>query len=124
MHFATPSAPAVWKSASSRMIIADLPPSSSETFLTVSAATIETRLPAPFEPVNEIMSTSGCEEIASPMTEPRPLTRLKTPAGRPISWKMSASAYEMKGASTLALSTTVQPAASAPPTFRTIWCSG
>jgi hypothetical protein len=52
------------------MMLADLPPSSSATRLTVLAATSETRLPARVEPVKEIMSTSGWATIASPTTGP------------------------------------------------------
>ena len=65
------------------MTFGDLPPSSSATRFTVSAATAATRLPARVEPVNEIMSTSGCETSASPTSAPVPVTRLKTPGGKP-----------------------------------------
>ncbi len=58
-HFATPSATAFSRSASSRITFGDLPPSSSATFLTVAAATSDTRRPARVEPVKEIMSTVG-----------------------------------------------------------------
>ena len=47
------------RSASSRMMLADLPPSSCATRLTVSAAALATRMPARVEPVNDIMSMSG-----------------------------------------------------------------
>ena len=47
------------RSASSRMIEALFPPSSSATRLTDRAASSETRFPARVEPVKEIMSTSG-----------------------------------------------------------------
>ena len=63
--------------------MADLPPNSSATRLTVAAATSATRLPARVEPVNETMSTSGWAAMASPTTGPKPDTRLNTPAGRP-----------------------------------------
>ncbi len=46
-------------SASSRTMLADLPPSSSSTRLTVSAADLDTSLPARPEPVKLTMSTSG-----------------------------------------------------------------
>ncbi|SLB04160.1 Uncharacterised protein [Mycobacteroides abscessus subsp. abscessus] len=69
-HFATPSVTAFSRSASSRMTFADLPPSSSETFLMVSAATMATRLPARVDPVKETMSTSGWPAMASPTTGP------------------------------------------------------
>ena len=63
------------------MMFALLPPSSSATFLTVSAPVCITSFPARVEPVNEIMSISGLAEIASPTTGPVPVTRLNTPAG-------------------------------------------
>src|SRR5436190_1835335 len=70
-------------SASSSTTAADFPPSSSATRLTVFAAISDTRLPAAVEPVNDTISTWGCDTIASPTTGPNPVTRLKTPAGLP-----------------------------------------
>ena len=102
-------------------MLADLPPSSSDTFLIVCAPSSITRLPARVEPVNETMSTSGCEAMASPTTGPVPLTRLKTPAGRPTSWMISAMMNALSGATSLGFSTTVQPAAMAGAIFATIW---
>ena len=83
-----------------------------------------TRRPAAVEPVNDIMSIPGCSDIASPTTGPVPLTRLKTPAGRPTSCNTSASTKAFSGATSEGFSTTVQPAASAGATFAAIWCSG
>src|SRR5690606_14530367 len=57
---ATPSLTALGRSASSRTTLADLPPSSSATRLTVCAAAAAAALPARVEPVNDTMSTSGC----------------------------------------------------------------
>ena len=85
------------------------------------AASSMTRLPARVEPVKETMSTSGWAAMASPTTDPTPVTRLKTPAGRPTSSMTLASANAFNGATSLGLSTTVQPAASAGATLRTIW---
>ena len=70
------------KSASSRRMLADLPPSSSDTGLMFSAASCMTRRPARVEPVKETMSTLGCAAMASPTTGPTPVTRLKTPGGQ------------------------------------------
>ena len=123
-QLATPTFTALARSASGRITLADLPPSSSATRLTVSAASAATLRPAPVEPVNETMSTSGCPASASPTTGPWPVTRLNTPGGSPASWKISASAYADSGATSLGLSTTVQPAASAGATLQTTWCSG
>ena len=83
-----------------------------------------TRLPARVEPVNDTMSTLGCDAMASPTTGPTPVTRLKTPAGRPTSSMTSARAKALRGATSLGLSTTVQPAARAGATLSTIWKSG
>src|SRR3954469_6652137 len=103
----------------------DLPPSSSATRLTLEAATSLTRLPARVEPVNEIMSTSGCAAIASPPTGPRPGTRLNTPAGStPDSSITSARMNAFNGVTSLGFTTTEQPAAIAGATFGQIWCSG
>ncbi len=53
---AVPPPMAFSKSASSRTMMADLPPSSWVTRLTVGAARWATSMPARVEPVNEIMS--------------------------------------------------------------------
>ena len=119
-----PPVTAVSRSASSRMTLADLPPSSRATRFTVPAAIAAIRLPARVDPVNEIMSTSGWDTSASPMSGPLPLTRLKTPVGSPISSKISASAKTSSGVTSVGLTTTVHPAAKAAATLRATWCSG
>ncbi len=86
-----------------------------------SAASSMTRRPARVEPVNETMSTLGWAAIASPTTGPTPLTRLKTPGGRPISSMTSARMNALMGATSLGFKTTVQPAARAGATLRTTW---
>ena len=83
-----------------------------------------TRFPARVEPVNDTMSTRGCEAMASPTTGPTPVTRLNTPAGRPTSSMISARMKALSGATSLGFSTTVQPTASAGATLAAIWCSG
>ena len=62
--------------------------------------------------------------MASPTTGPVPLTRLKTPAGRPMPSMISASMNALSGATSLGFRTTVLPATSAGATFSTIWWSG
>ena len=101
-------------------MLADLPPSSSDTRLTISAANCMTRFPARVEPVNETMSVLGCATIASPTTGPRPVIMLKTPLGRPTSSMMSARRNALIGATSLGFSTTVQPAANAAATLLAI----
>ena len=105
-------------------MLADLPPSSWATRLTVSAAALATRMPARVEPVNETMSTSGWLAIAWPTVGPSPLTRLKTPLGTPASSRISAKTMASSGAISLGFSTMVQPAASAGATLQVIWLSG
>ena len=99
----------------------DFPPSSSATRLIVPAAASLTRRPAAVDPVNETASTSGCTASASPITEPRPVTRLNTPAGSPTSSITSASTAAFSGATCEGFSTTVHPAAIAAATFAAIW---
>ncbi len=109
----TPSLTALAKSASARMTLALLPPSSSATLATRCMHSSPTRLPARVEPVNDTMSTSGWEAIASPTTGPVPDTRLNTPAGRPTSATMSPKTNAFSGATSEGLTTTVHPAARA-----------
>ncbi|MNT56903.1 hypothetical protein D3C72_1942400 [compost metagenome] len=78
------------RSASAKTMFGDLPPSSSVTRLTVSAASLLTAMPARVEPVNDIMSISRCFDSTAPALMPSPLTRLKTPAGKPASSIISA----------------------------------
>ena len=121
---AAPFLTAVSKSASSRMMLADLPPSSWATRLTVGAAFCATRTPARVEPVKDIMSTSGCWLSAVPTPGPSPLTRLNTPAGTPAASRISAKIIASNGAISLGLSTIVQPAARAGATLTAIWFIG
>lgn len=106
------------------MMLADLPPSSWWTRVTLVAATSATRVPALVEPVNDTMSTSGCAAMASPTTGPTPDTRLKTPGGKPRPSMISASRKALSGATSLGLRTTVQPTAMAGAIFAITWCSG
>ena len=123
-HAPTTPLTAFARSASSRMMAADLPPSSSATRLTVAAATWETRRPAPVEPVKETMSVSGCATMGSPTTGPNPVTMLKTPGAKPASSMISARMKAESGATSLGFRTTVQPAARAGATFAPTWLRG
>ncbi len=120
----SPCVTAFSRSASSRMMLGDLPPSSCVTRLTVGAALIATCVPARVDPVNDIMSTSGCFDRAAPTVGPSPLTRLKTPAGTPAASITSAQICADRGAISLGLSTTVQPTARAGATLQAIWLIG
>ena len=108
-----PAGMAFSNGASSSTTNADLPPSSSVTFLMRSPASAPTRLPARTEPVKLTMSTSGCDAMASPATGPYPVTMFSTPAGKPIASQASASRKAFSGATSLGFRTTVQPAAKA-----------
>ena len=105
-------------------MLADFPPSSCDTRLTVSAAAFATCTPARVEPVKDTISISGCREIASPTVGPSPSTMLNTPLGRPASSRISAKTCALSGAVSLGFSTTVQPAASAGATLQAIWLIG
>src|SRR5258708_37876924 len=101
------------KSASSRMMLADLPPSSWATRLTVGAAARATSMPARVDPVNDSLSLSGRAERQAPTLMPSPLTRLNTPAGAPASSRISADRMAFRGGPSDGLSTIVQPVARA-----------
>ena len=55
-----------------------------------SEARGHTSVPTSVEPVNAILSTSGCEESAAPAVGPKPGTTLRTPAGKPASFASAA----------------------------------
>src|SRR5260221_12982072 len=67
------------KSASSHTIIADLPPSSRNTRLSVAAPFSMIRLPVTVEPVNEMRSKRGWRVRASPTRWSEAATTLTTP---------------------------------------------
>src|SRR6185369_9724585 len=123
-HPCTPAVTVASMSASSRMMLADFPPSSCVTRFTVGAAAVATATPARVEPVNDTMSTPGCDAIAAPTVGPSPFTMLNTPAGTPASCMIWAKRYPESGAISLGLSTIVQPAASAGATLHAIWLTG
>ena len=99
-------------------MLADLPPSSSETLVIPAAAPCMIEVPTSVEPVNEILRMRGWWISASPTTEPRPGTTLKTPAGSPASVAMSARARAERGVTPAGLATTELPMARAGATFQ------
>src|SRR5271155_5237735 len=123
-HVNAPSRTAASRSASSKIMLADFPPSSCVTRLTVGAAAVATAMRPRVEAVKENLAISGCDEIANPTVGPSPFTMLKTPCGTPASSRICDSRYAESGASSLGLSTTVQPAASAGATLQAIWFMG
>ena len=112
------------RSASGSTMFGDLPPSSSVTFLRLPAAARTIILPTSVEPVNAILSTPGWAANAAPAVSPRPVTTLSTPAGRPASRHSSARRSADSGVCSAGLSTTVQPVASAGPSFHDAISSG
>ena len=103
---------ALSRSASSKMMNGDFPPSSSERRLWLAAVALRIARPTSVDPVNAILSTSGCFTSASPV-EPSPVTMLTTPAGSPASWQSSANASALSGVNSAGFKTTVLPVASA-----------
>ena len=101
------------RSASGSTMLADLPPSSRQTRLTVSAAAAPTCAPAAVDPVNEIMSTPGWRDSASPTSRPVPFTRLNTPGGSSASCSTWAINVPLAAEFRLGLATIVHPAARA-----------
>lgn len=63
----------------------------------------------PWEPVKLMASTPGWFTSGSPMTLPRPMTRLKTPAGMPLRLMISARAHAQPGTRSAGLKTTQLP---------------
>lgn len=115
---------AVSKSASAKMTLGFLPPSSSATFFTVTAAVAMMCLPVSSPPVKETMSTAGSSESGAPASGPAPRTRLAAPAGSPASSSAFISRMEVEGVSSLGLRTIVFPARSAGATFQLACSSG
>ena len=89
---------AVARSASSRMMAADFPPSSSVQRFRRSPHSPPMRLPPTPDPVNEILSTPGCVTRCSDTSRPAGTTD-STPLGSPFASKISASRNASKGVS-------------------------
>src|SRR2546428_789294 len=102
---------AALRSASAKMMLGLLPPSSRVTRLFVSAAIFMICRPTSVDPVNEILSTSGWRTSAAPAVEPPPVTTLNAPAGNPASSAISAKSRAVSGVSDAGLRTTGHPAA-------------
>src|ERR1700744_1360772 len=109
---------APFRSASSSTTNADLPPSSRNTFLSVTAASLITLRPVAVEPVNETMSTRGSLASNAPTLGSLEVLRLPTPAGKSVcSVMISPSTAAHHGVSGAGFSTMVLPAASAGPSL-------
>src|SRR5205823_3505255 len=98
-----------------------LPPSSSDTFFSVSAEARARCLPTGVEPVNVILRTRKSSSHASTTDGAWPRdagTMLTQPGGIPASSASFATANADSGVSSAGFATTVQPAASAGAIFR------
>mmetsp|Transcript_66285 Transcript_66285/g.143044 ORF Transcript_66285/g.143044 Transcript_66285/m.143044 type:complete len:236 (-) Transcript_66285:183-890(-) len=106
------------RSASAQTIMALLPPNSKVTFFKLVSADIFTILcPTAVDPVNAILSTSGCLARDSPAST-QPFNTLTTPGGNPASFMSSHIISPVKGVFSESFMTTVQPAARAGPSFQ------
>ncbi len=85
--------------------------------MSVSAAAPAIHLPVPGEPVSETMSTSGCVTSRAPVGWPWPQMTFMTPGGN-SSAAISASFSDVTGVVSAGLRTSVQPVASAGPSFQ------
>ena len=109
--------------ASSKTMLAALPPSSRVTFLSVPATAFAIARPTSVEPVKATLSTSGWATSARPVS-PAPVTMLTTPGGRSACWQISANSSAVSGVVSAGLSTTVLPQASAGAIFQASISSG
>ena len=101
------------RSASSKTMFGDLPPSSMVVRLKCRAAVSLMRRPVASEPVKATLATSGCSTSGMPTSLPKPVTTLTTPGGKPasaISFMNSSVDTEVNSEG---FTTTVLPAASA-----------
>src|SRR5271154_4676756 len=106
------------QSASAKNIFGDLPPSSSVTRFSVSAALFTIILPTAALPVKATLSTPACATSAAPAVSPVPFTTFTTPAGKPTSSNQPATSIAVSGVCSAGLSTQQQPAASAGASFQ------
>ena len=83
-----------------------------------------TRLPISVDPVKASLRTSGCVRIASPTTDPGPVTTLKTSSGMPASSASSANRSAVIGVCSAGFRTTVFPIASAGADFQEVMAIG
>jgi hypothetical protein len=112
------------RSASGKMMLADLPPSSRVTRLRLPAAPRRIWRPTAGEPVKVTLSTSGWSTSAAPAVLPNPGTTLSTPGGNPAASASSPRRNAVSDVSSAGFSTTVQPQASAGAIFHMPIMSG
>src|SRR5260370_32347769 len=107
-------------SASSNTTNGALPPSSSPSFFTPTAACRYKIFPTSVEPVKPTKRTAGCSHNTLPIAEELPVRILNTPLGTPAFSASATSASAVSGVSLAGFKTTGQPAASARDTLRAI----
>ncbi len=112
------------RSASSSTMNADLPPSSRNTFFTVSEAARITDRPVGVDPVNDTRSTRGSVASRAPRAWSLEVTMFTTPGGMSVSSaRIRPTTAAHHGVSGAGLSTIALPAASAGPSLaKLIWC--
>src|SRR5271155_63031 len=120
---ATTPATVVSSGAPVSTMAADFPPSSVLQRRMREPHDAAIRAPTAVDPVKLILSTPGWSVSSSPVSAP-PFTTLTTPSGSPASSIASISTPNSSGALGAGLSTTVQPAANAGPSFNAAMNSG
>src|SRR5229473_2882129 len=110
--------------ASPNTMLADLPPSSNDSRLSVLEAVVMIVCPVTVSPVNEMSLMSGCSASRVPTTGPGPATMLSTPSGSPASAQISPSSSGVMGATEAGLMTHVLPAARHGPAFQVVSMNG
>ena len=114
-------AAAASRSASAKTTCGDLPPSSSVTGTSRSAAARATARPVATEPVKPIRRTRRSSTSAAPASAPVPVTTLSRPAGSPAPVATRASSSVVVEVNSEGLITTALPTASAGAAPRAPW---
>src|SRR6266478_7411675 len=89
------------RSASSKTMNGALPPSSSESFLIVSAHCFMSVSPVSVEPVKESLRTAGLAHSSPPMAREFPVMTLNTPFGMPARSRSEEHTSELQSQSNL-----------------------
>src|ERR1700730_4393502 len=113
-----------FRSASAKTTHADLPPSSKETRVRLSAEALRMDVPVVVSPVKEILATRGSAARAPPTEAPGPGRTETHPGGRPASTRSSPSIKAVSGVYDAGLSTTGLPQARAGAIFQVAISSG
>ena len=110
--------------ASSKTMLAALPPSSRVTFLPVPATARAIALPTLGRAGEGDLVDVRVRDTSAWPVSPAPVTMLTTPGGRSACWQISANSSAVSGVVSAGLSTTVLPAASAGAIFQASISSG